>query len=93
MKQGKISIAIVGFGKRVQAIFQHIKKLSQFSVKAVCDERNIFTEKGILYFKRYQDIANLAGIEAVSICLPNSMHYKVAKYFWSVKSMYWWKTT
>lgn len=81
MKQGKISIAIVGFGKRGSSHFSAYKKLSQFSVKAVCDERNIFTEKGILYFKRYQDIANLAGVEAVSICLPNSMHYKVAKYF------------
>lgn len=81
MKQNKISVAIVGFGKRGSSHFSAYKKLSQFSVKAICDERKIFTEKNILYFKKYQDIANLTDIKAVSICLPNDMHYKVAKYF------------
>lgn len=81
MKQDKISVAIVGFGKRGSSHFSAYKKLSQFSVKAICDERKIFAEKNILFFKKYQDVANLADVEAVSICLPNGIHYKVAKYF------------
>lgn len=81
MKQDKISVAIVGFGKRGLSHFSVYKKLSQFSVKAVCDKKKIFTEKNILYFNKYQDVAKLANIEAVSICLPNDMHYKATKYF------------
>ena len=83
MVNNKIRIGVIGLGYLGKFHYEKYKasKLVNLTSVVDTDKKNysIIKEKGVLIFKKYQDIVD--KVDAVSIVTPTVTHYKLAKYF------------
>jgi predicted dehydrogenase len=81
----KIKVAIIGTGALGSKHVKNYQLIENAEVIALCDTdiykaQNFANELGIPFYANYKKIP-LSTIQAVSICVPTKMHFKVAKYF------------
>jgi len=81
MPNKKINIAIIGLGKRGKNHLSAFKKSASFQIGAVCDVKSVLGKSDLLQFKNYKNVLKMPNLRAVSICLPNHLHFKVANFF------------
>ena len=83
MVNNKIRIGVIGLGYLGKFHYQKYKANKFVNLTSVVDtdkkNYSIIKEKGVLIFKKYQDIVD--KVDAVSIVTPTVTHYKLAKYF------------
>jgi predicted dehydrogenase len=78
-KKDKITVAIIGLGKRGRTHLTNFLKFPEISLIGVSDIKNVDSfGKSIKYYKDYLELLNKNNPKAVSICLPTALHYKVA---------------
>jgi len=81
----KIKVAVIGTGALGTKHAKNYKLIENAEVIALCDTdiykaQNFANELGAAFFNNFKKIP-LDKIQAVSICVPTKMHFKVAKYF------------
>ena len=83
MVNNKIRIGVIGLGYLGKFHYQKYAANKLVNLTAVVDtdikNYSIIKKKGILMFKKFQDIVD--KVDAVSIVTPTVTHYKLAKYF------------
>ena len=83
MVNNKIRVGVIGLGYLGKFHYQKYKANKHVNLTSVVDtdkkNYSIIKEKGVLIFKKYQDIVD--KVDAVSIVTPTVTHYKLAKYF------------
>lgn len=81
----KLKLAIIGIGHLGS---RHLKVCSELASKVnivgICDikanrTRKLASHYQVPFFKDYQDLVD--KVDAVNICVPTVLHYKIAKYF------------
>ena len=83
MENGRIKMGVIGLGHISQYFIAAIKKNIHCQLVAVCDVKKNVTElydrEGIATYVDYRQLLLNDDVHAVIICLPNSLHYKVAR--------------
>lgn len=79
-----INVAVIGLGNMGQHHAKAYTKLDNVNFVAACDNNierfnAIQKEEGTKYFSKYNEMIAECKIDAVSICVPTSAHYDVAK--------------
>lgn len=86
LKPGKmIRMAVVGAGYMGQNHVRVLSSLPNVNLIAVCDTDNNKTETiakqyKIKSYKNYKDLLNGEELDAISICLPTTLHFEAAMY-------------
>ena len=81
--QHSIRCAVIGVGNMGQHHARIYSELPQAKLIAVSDTHkgrgeNIASKFGADYYDDYRDILNAKKVDAVSVCVPTSLHYSVA---------------
>lgn len=83
MEDNRIKMAVIGLGHISQYFIAAIKKNVQCQLVAVCDLKqnatDLYDREGITTYFDYQQLLLSDDVHAVIICLPNNLHYKVAR--------------
>ena len=73
-------IGIIGFGKRGKTHLRNYIGIKEAKVIAICDlKKPEPAGQKIGYFKDYKKMLESECIDAVSLCLPNFLHYKITR--------------
>lgn len=80
-----IKVAVVGIGNMGM---NHVRAYSKSNVTLVAiADTNVLRGKevsekfGVPFFENYQKMCEEVNLDAVSVCVPTNLHYKVAKHF------------
>lgn len=84
--QNKIRMGVIGLGQIAPFHIQGIEKSNDSELFAVCDiNKELLKTKADEYgiqeeyrFTNYKDLLKCSEVDAVSICTPNDIHYKIA---------------
>ena len=80
----KINVGVIGVGNMGQHHARIYSKLENSNLVCICDinekrGKEIAEKYGCKYYKNYIDMLKNEKLDAVSVCVPTSLHHEVAK--------------
>lgn len=78
-----VNVAVIGtgnMGKNHVRVYTELKNARLVAVAEVAEAgKTVAKEAGCAYYKNYEDMLAAEEIDAVSVCVPTSLHYQAAR--------------